>query len=375
MAGSLKQTPFHRCYADSGARLVDFAGWELPVQFSGLVKEHQAVRSAVGAFDVSHMGEARVRGNEALDFANYLVTNDVHSLADGQALYSPMCNASGGIIDDLLVYRVNSNEVFFCFNGATVEKDLAWMREVASNFKVELIDETAHWAQLAVQGPRAQSVLEELAGPTATNLGYYRFVTGLEVAGQADCMVARTGYTGEDGFEIFIRAQSAAALWDAVMETGAAHGIEPCGLGCRDTLRLEAKFLLYGNDITEACNPLEAGLGWTVKFDAGDFVGRDALADIKASGVARKLVGFEMTERGIARHDHRVVDAQGKSVGVVTSGTHSPTLGKAIGLAYVPEGMHKRGTELTIEVRSKNLTAVVVRTPFYKRPEPLDSAH
>ena len=370
MADALLRTPFFDGYGAFSARLVDFHGWQLPVQFASLIEEHQAVRTGVGVFDVSHMGEATAVGQGAAAFVNYLVTNDASKLEDGRAMYTPMCRPDGGIVDDLLVYRVNSEHWFLCFNGANVGKDTAWMAGVAEDFDCEFQGQSEFWGQLAIQGPKALAVMEAVGLPDLDQLQYYHFLHGIEIAGVPGCILARTGYTGEDGFEIFCPIAEAMRIWEAVFSAGADHGIRPCGLGARDTLRLEAKFLLYGNDMSDDTNPLEAGLGWTVKFDKGDFSGRDALLAVKENGLQRRLVGFEMVDRGIARHGYHVVDEQGERIGEVTSGTHSPTLGKAIGLAYVPYGLRKRGTELAIRVRKRSLKARVVKTPFYKRSNP-----
>jgi aminomethyltransferase len=336
----------------------------MPVHFGSLVNEHVAVRSKVGIFDVSHMGEALAEGPGAFDFIQRLITNDAGRLEDGQALYTPMCQPDGGIIDDMLVYRMGPERWFTCFNGATVDKDLAWMREVAGDFDCRFEDQCDAWAQLAIQGPGSEALLDALVDRDLSELGYYWFWADQRVAGVDGCIVARTGYTGEDGFEVFCPVAGAETLWRAIFERPDA---QPCGLGCRDTLRLEAKFLLYGNDMTERTNPLEAGLGWTVKFDKGDFVGRDALLARREAGLERRLVGFEVLDRGVARPGYAVLGADGQAVGQVTSGTHSPTLGKAIGLAYVPNTMRKRGTPIGIQIRNRAAAAQVVKTPFYTR--------
>jgi aminomethyltransferase len=361
---SLRETSLTDEHRALGARLVPFAGWLMPVQYAGIKKEHEAVRNRAGLFDVSHMGEILVEGPRALSEVDRLVTNDVSKLAVGSALYTACCNEAGYILDDLIVYRLENEKVLVVCNASNREKIVTHFSRNLS-LQTPWNDVSDAWSLLALQGPNAVSVMASLGASSAlTELPYFH-VTRATLAG-VDLWVARTGYTGEDGFELFCASDDAVELWRAILEAGRSHGLEPAGLGARDTLRLEAKLMLYGNDISEETHPFEAGLGWVVKLDAGDFIGRDALRDIKAAGLQRKLVGFEMTGRGIARHGYPIV-AGGKRVGEVTSGSPGPTVGRNIGLGYVPLALAKVGTNLGIEIRGKVIDAVVVTTPFYKR--------
>ncbi len=341
-----------------------FAGWRMPVQYKGIKAEHEAVRTRAGLFDVSHMGELVVEGPEAALAVNTLVTNDVSKLEVGQALYTVCCNEAGGILDDLIVYRLEDDKVLVVCNASNREK-------IVQHFATKLPDGGSfrdvsdRWALLALQGPSAAAIIRDVGAPTTvTDLAPFR-VSRAELAG-VEAWVARTGYTGEDGFELFCANEDAVALWRALLSAGKPHGLEPVGLGARDTLRLEARLALYGNDIDESTNPFEAGLGWVVKLDGQDFLGRAALRAIKEAGVDRRLVGFEMTGRGIARHGYPIV-VDGKPVGTVTSGSPGPTVGKNIGLGYVPKALSRVGTTLGIEIRGKVVDALIVRTPFYKR--------
>jgi aminomethyltransferase len=360
----LRETPLADEHRALGARLVPFAGWRMPVQYEGIKKEHDAVRTRAGLFDVSHMGEIVVEGPNAVAAIDRLVTNDVAKLDVGRALYTVCCNESGFILDDLIVYRLEAEKILVVCNASNRNKIVS---HFAKNLSLETPwnDVSDAWALLALQGPNAHAVMTELGAPEAL-LDLDPFgVTRATVAG-VDLWAARTGYTGEDGFELFCANDDAPALWRAILEAGQPHGLQPVGLGARDTLRLEARLMLYGNDIDERTHPFEAGLGWVVKLDAADFIGRDALREIKAAGFDRKLVGFEMTERGIARHGYPIL-AGGTRVGEVTSGSPGPTVGRNIGLGYVPKALSKVGTTLSIEIRGKKVGAVVVTTPFYKR--------
>ncbi len=364
MDENLRRTPLYEAHRELGARLVPFAGYEMPVQYEGIVKEHEAVRERVGLFDVSHMGELFLSGTEAIRVADHLVTNAVWKLEVGQAMYTACCNPSGHILDDLIVYRIGEAKVLVVCNASNRAKISAHFAEHAKG-KCEFEDRSDELCLLALQGPKAAAVMRELGGELA-DLSFFRTAEG-EVA-SIPCRVARTGYTGEDGFEIFVANDRALELWKAIMTAGAAHGIAPIGLGARDTLRLESKLSLYGNDIDETTHPYEAGLGWVVKLDH-DFVGRDALKAIKEDGYERRLVGFEMTGRGIARHGFDIVH-EGQTVGIVTSGSPSPTLGKNIGLGYVPQSLAKVGSTFQIDIRGKKkVDAQVVKTPFYKRKQ------
>ncbi len=336
----------------------------MPVQYEGIKKEHEAVRTRAGLFDVSHMGEIVVEGPGAVAAVDRLVTNDVGKLEVGRALYTVCCNESGFILDDLIVYRLEAEKILVVCNASNRDKIVS---HFAKNLSLETPwnDVSDAWALLALQGPNAHAIMAELGAPEAL-LGLRTFGVARATVAGVDLWAARTGYTGEDGFELFCANEDAAALWRAILAAGEAHGIQAVGLGARDTLRLEARLMLYGNDIDEQTHPFEAGLGWVVKLEAGDFIGRDALRKIKAEGFDRKLVGFEMTERGIARHGYPIV-ADGDRVGEVTSGSPGPTVGRNIGLGYVPKALSEVGTALGIEIRGKQVGAVVVTTPFYKR--------
>ncbi len=362
----LSRTPFFAFHQAAGARLIDFGGWEMPVQYEGILAEHARVRTQVGLFDVSHMGEVRLKGPRALEVADYLLTNRMDDLVDGQARYSPMCTPDGGIVDDLIVYRVAADDIFICVNAANREKDTNWI--VAHNplpDEVEVIAEHDLWAQVAVQGPKAEALLQTLTDTDLSAIAYYAFALGT-VAGVAGCVIARTGYTGEDGFEVFLPVAGADALWPALMAAGAPFGLAPIGLGARDTLRLEAKMLLYGSDMDEQSSPLEAGIAWAVKLDKpADFVGKAALLAQREGRLKKRLVGL-VVEGRIARHGSAILEG-GQPVGEVTSGTRSPTLGENIALAYVPPRLAKPGTRVVVDVRGRTAEAVVQKGPFYKR--------
>jgi aminomethyltransferase len=358
----LKRTPLYALHRELGARMVDFGGWDMPVQYAGILEEHKAVRERVGLFDVSHMGEFRVSGRDALSSLQALTPNDVAKLADGRIHYSAFLTEKGTFVDDLLVYRRSEDDYLLVVNAGNTPKDFAWAKERARG-DVRLEDQSDGWALIAVQGPKAAGLLARISDPDPSDLPYYGFREG-KVAG-SPALVSRTGYTGEDGFEVYCRPENAEAIFRRLLEEGKADGVMPCGLGARDTLRLEAKMALYGNDIDDTVTAFEADLGWIVKMGKGDFIGRDALAAQKAAGVPRKLVGFEMVDRGIARHGYPAKTAAG--AGVVTSGTHSPTLGKPIGLALLPAAASAVGTELEVDIRGRGAAARVVPTPFYKR--------
>lgn len=357
----LKRTPLYDCHVESGARLVDFAGWEMPVQYSGVIEEHRAVRTGAGLFDVSHMGEVRVRGEGAEAFLQRITPNDVSKLAPGRAHYSGLLTERGTYVDDLLIYRLAADDFLVVVNASNADRDFAWMASRTEG-QAEVENVSDRYALLALQGPKAVEILTPLATPGAADLRYYGFLQG-EVAG-VPTLISRTGYTGEDGFELYLDPADAPAVWRKLLEAGAS----PAGLGARDTLRLEAAMALYGHEIDESTTPFEAGLAWVVKLDKGDFLGRGALAAQRERGVGKKLVGFEVQGRGIARQGHGVLSEGGEGVGTVTSGTWSPTFEKALGLAYVPPEMAAPGTPVTVDVRGKGLPAVVVETPFYRRP-------
>ncbi len=364
-ASTLKRTPFHAIHVRSGARLIDFGGWDMPVQYAhGVLAEHATVRNGVGLFDVSHMGEMEIRGPGALEALQKVITNDASSLRDGQAQYTVICQPDGGIVDDVLVYRYSAERFFLCLNASNQEKDFDWIRQHVGS-QADCVYLSEEYAQLALQGRHAPSLLQKLTRFDLTSLGYYTFADA-QVAG-VPCIVARTGYTGEDGFEIFFPPHHAITLWEALMEAGEPFALAPIGLAARDTLRLEMKMALYGNDIDSTTSPLEAGLGWVVKLDKGDFIGAQFLRRQKAEGVTRKLTGFELTERAVPRHGYPVL-VEGQQVGQVTSGTLSPSLDKPIGLAYLPTSASRIGTTFQVDIRGRPKGAVVVKTPFYTRP-------
>ena len=348
----------------AGARLVEFAGWEMPVQYSGVIDEHNAVRTRAGLFDVSHMGEAAVRGPQALDFLQLVTCNNVARLSPGRAQYTALTLPNGAFVDDLLVYMLGEDDYLLVLNAANTAKDLAWLHENAGKHDVSVEDVSSEWAQIALQGPRAEAILQRLVAQDLAEVQYYAFVRA-ELEGGA-CIVSRTGYTGEDGFEIYGPPGTAEGIWQGIVRSGADDGMVPVGLGARDTLRLEARMALYGNDIDDTTTVIEADLGWIVKLKKGEFIGRDVLARQKKEGVTRKLVGFEMGGRAIARHGYAAVK-DGTIVGTVTSGTRAPFLQRNIGLAYLPAGMWEPGTAFEVEIRGRTEPAVVVPTPFYKR--------
>ena len=350
--------------------MVPFGGWDMPVQYAGILAEHKAVREAVGLFDVSHMGEAYLRGPRATEAVQRLTTNDVGGAAAGKAVYTLLCRPDGGIVDDCIFYKRHDDEYFVIVNASNREKDLAWMREQVGDL-VSIDDVSDDTALIAVQGPRAVALVDRLAGGGLTDLASFSFRDAL-VAG-VHCMVARTGYTGEDGFELACPNADAPALWQALLTAGEPDGVLPIGLGARDTLRLEAKLPLYGNDLDDTTTPFEAGLGWAVKLGKGDFLGRDALVAQQAAGLTRTLVGFRIAaeDRAIARHGYPVVDrtrpAGEQQVGVVTSGGPGIVVGGAIGLAYVPPALAAPDGQLTIDCRGKDVAATIVKGKFYKR--------
>jgi aminomethyltransferase len=356
------RTPLYDRHVSAGARVVEFAGWDMPVQYQGILEEHEAVRTRVGLFDVSHMGEVVFRGPRALEALSGLFTNDLGKVADGQAQYGCLCREDGGIVDDVVVYRRAADDLLVCVNAANRQKDFDWLFSHAGGASVA--NESDAWAQLALQGPLAAQLLQRMTNVNLSAVKTYRFASG-EVAG-IPCLVARTGYTGEDGFELFCASPEASRLWDALLEAGQHEKLSPCGLGARDSLRLEMAYRLYGSDMDDRTTPLEAGLGWVVKLDRGEFVGRAALVRQKEQGLQRKLVGFVLTDPGIARHGYPVLQ-DGRSVGEVTSGTRSPSLKISIGLAYVPPALAAEGSTFSVEIRGKPAAAKVVKTPFYTR--------
>jgi aminomethyltransferase len=359
----LKRTPLWDEHRGAGAKLVPFAGYDMPVQYrSGIIAEHQAVRKFAGLFDVSHMGEIEIKGPQALDLVQHVTTNDASKLAYGQAQYSVMCRPDGGAIDDCIVYRMKDGYMIVV-NASNRVKDRDWIAHHAQNFDCEAIDRSDEYALIAIQGPRAEKILAHLTNTKLPQIEYYHFAEG-KVA-DAPAIISRTGYTGEDGFELYIHAGDAVKIWRRLLEVGAADGLVPAGLGARDSLRLEMGYALYGNDLDEKRTPLEAGLGWVTKLDKGDFVGADALRKLKAAGVRQRLVGFVLKDRGFPRHGYEV-RANGQGAGEVTSGTVSPSLEHGVGLAYVATESSKPGTAIEIVVRDKMIPAEVTRPPFYK---------
>lgn len=358
----MKRTPLCDTHRALGGRMVEFAGWEMPVQYTGVIDEHTAVRERAGIFDVSHMGEIEVRGPRAFAMCQRLTVNDVRRLDDGQAQYTLICVEDGGVVDDVIIYRLASDRYLFCVNASNVAAVGEWMTQHAD---AEVVDRSADFAQIAVQGPRATEILTSL---TTLPLGTARPFTFLQgaVAG-SDAITARTGYTGEDGWEVYCAPRDAVRVWNAILDAGRDHGIAPAGLGARDTLRLEAALPLYGHELSRDTTPLEAGLQRFVQLDKDDFIGRAALQQQHGGGLRRRLVGVEMTEAGIPRQGYPI-EVNGEIVGEITSGTKSPTLGKAIGLGYVTPNCGEVGTTLGVKIRSRTIAAEVVKPPFYRRP-------
>jgi len=365
MEQSLRKTAMHAIHVASKGRMVAFAGWDLPVQYSGVIDEHRTVREAAGLFDVSHMGEITVRGPAATEFLQRLTCNNVARLKPGRAQYTALTTPAGTFVDDLLIYMRGDQDYFLVVNAANTPKDAAWILEHAREYDVAIVDESSDWAQLAVQGPRAESILQRIVAAELEGIRYYHFIE-TDLLG-ARCIVSRTGYTGEDGFEVYAPTGNGAAIWNAIMDAGADSGIKPIGLAARDTLRLEARMALYGNDIDDTTTVLEADLGWIVKLEKGDFIGRDVLASQADEGVSRKLVGFEMQGRPVARKGYRTFQ-KGCEVGAVTSGTFAPFLKKSIGMTYLPVEGCEVGSEFEVEIRGRREGAIVVQTPFYQRP-------
>ena len=362
-ATDLKRTSLFDIHSASKARLVDFGGWHMPVQYTGILEEHNAVRHGVGLFDVSHMGEIEIRGPQALTLTNYVSSNDAARLKIGQAHYSGLLSEAGGFVDDILVHKVADDHFFLCVNASNQEKDFDHI--VARNtFEATVDFASERYSQIAIQGPKAAATLQKLTSTDLSAIKYYWFADG--VVSGVPARIAHTGYTGEDGFEIYIPPAYAPSLWNQLLDASAEFGGKACGLGARNTLRLEAKMALYGHELRDDINPFEADLAWIVKMDKCEFVGKAALAEALQHGITRKLVGFEMLDRGIARDGYPVL-LQNEEAGWVTSGGPSPTLNKNIGLAYVPASLAEPGTEIQISIRNTGVRAVIVPTPFYKR--------
>jgi aminomethyltransferase len=361
----LKLTPLFEEHEKAGAKLIPFAGYMMPVQYpTGIVAEHNAVRTSCGLFDVSHMGEVFVSGRQALDLVQHVTTNDASKLVVGQAQYSVICQDDGAAVDDCIVYKFADDRYMVVVNASNKDKDFAWLQSHKHDFDCELVDRSDDYALIAIQGPKAPEILARVTDTNLDGIKYYHFEEG-RVAG-VEAIISRTGYTGEDGFELYVGSGDAVTVWRRLLEVGAQENLQPTGLGARDSLRLEMGYALYGNDIDDRRTPLEAGLGWVVKLDKGEFVGKEALVALKAAGIKEKLVGFELKDRGFPRHGYGV-RVNGEPAGEVTSGIHSPSLGKGIGMAYVPVDSSKAGNEIEIMVRDKGVMAEVVKTPFYKQ--------
>jgi aminomethyltransferase len=361
----MKTTVFNSKHKQLGARMVEFAGFEMPVEYSGINAEHLAVRNSVGVFDVSHMGEIWVKGPGARPLLDYVLSNDPGVLSNGKAQYTCFPNGRGGIVDDLIVHQFEDQKYFLVVNASNIEKDFSWLQK-QNKFGAILENSSDRISQLAVQGPRAINVLQKITDVNLSEIKSFTFVTG-SIGGVDNVIIAATGYTGAGGFELYTDASNPLDLWDAVFEAGKEYDIKPIGLAARDTLRLEMGYCLYGNDITDETSPIEAGLGWITKFNDGrQFIDRDYLLNQKNKGVSRKLVGFELIDRGIPRHNYKVFNKEDELIGEVTSGTMSPSLKKGIGMAYVKSSYANAGSEIFIEIRDKRLLAKVVKLPFYK---------
>ncbi|MFV9506698.1 MAG: glycine cleavage system aminomethyltransferase GcvT [Oscillochloridaceae bacterium umkhey_bin13] len=363
----LLRTPLYAAHLATGARMVEFGGWAMPVQYRGLIEEHQAVRQQAGLFDISHMGRFMVRGPQAEAFLQYVITSDISAIPLGQSNYGLLCRPDGGIIDDVFVYHL-PDEYLVVVNASNRAKDWDWLTSQASGFAVELEDRSEHWAMLALQGPAAEALLTTADDSTTAELDSLPFhgVALTNVFG-VTVLIARTGYTGEDGFELFFKTEYAELMWSRLLALGPAEqSVLPCGLGARDSLRFEPCLALYGHELSDSINPYEARLGWVVKLNKGEFVGREALAAIKAAGPSRRLTGFELVGRGIARADYPVHSLEGEPIGQVTTGMPSPTLGKPLGMAFVPTALSSEGSEFDIIIRNKPVRARAVKMPFYK---------
>lgn len=360
----MKNTALTHVHEKLGAKMVPFAGYNMPVQYEGVNAEHETVRTGVGVFDVSHMGEFFLKGENALALIQKVTSNDASKLVDGKAQYSCLPNNDGGIVDDLIVYKIADNHYMLVVNASNIEKDWNWISS-HNDLGVEMINASDEYSLLAIQGPKAAAAMQSLTSIDLANMPYYSFQIG-DFAGVSNVTVSATGYTGSGGFEIYFKNEDAETIWNKVFEAGAAFGIKPIGLAARDTLRLEMGFCLYGNDINDTTSPLEAGLGWITKFDK-EFTNSTNLKAQKEAGVTKKLVGFELIERGIPRHDYEIVDAEGNNIGIVTSGTMAPSLGKGIGMGYVKTEFAAIDSDIYIKIRNNNVAAKVVKMPFYKK--------
>jgi aminomethyltransferase len=360
----MKRTPLYDRHRALGAKTVEFGGWDMPVQYSGIIEEHHATRNAAGLFDISHMGQINVHGPDALAFLQHLTTQDIATIAPGMANYALLCYPDGGIVDDIFVYHL-PDHYLVVVNASNTDKDFAWMQQHSGDFNVQIDNVSATTTMLALQGPRAEQILDRVTDVDVKALWFHGVINGT-LFGEVPAIIARTGYTGEDGFELFLENAYAERVWDGLLAEGQADGLKPIGLGARDSLRFEPKLALYGHEISDTINPYEAGLGWVVKLDKGPFIGREALERIKADKPQRKIVGLEMIGRGIARQGYPVVTTQGETVGEVTSGMPAPTIGKNLALALVRSDVAKIGTELDVIIRGKPIRAQVIKTPFYQ---------
>ncbi len=369
----LKRTALFEEHQRLGGRLIDFGGWELPVQYSGVMDEHLACRATAGLFDVSHMGEVHIEGADAENYLNFLVTNDVSRLAIGQAQYTAMCHETGGIVDDLVIYRRASDRFLVVVNASNTDKDYRHMSLVQQQFQskwkdLRISNESPNYTQIAIQGRQAEAILSKITRVSLNSMRTYWFAEGT-VLNDIQALLGRTGYTGEDGFEIYIPWERGPAVWRALLEAGSPLGLKPCGLGARDTLRLEMKYPLYGNELSDETHPLIAGLGWVTKLNKGDFIGRSSILQAKEKGMNRQLIGIKLLDRGIPRHGYELFDSEGiQRIGEVTSGTQSPSLKQAIGIGYVDLAHSAIGSRLTVDIRGVKTPAEVVPTPFYKKP-------
>jgi aminomethyltransferase len=360
----MKRTPLYKRQKELGAKTVEFGGWDMPVQYTGIIDEHMATRNAAGLFDISHMGQINVSGADALSFLQSIATQDVASIPEGFANYSLLCYPDGGIVDDIFIYHL-PGYYLVVVNASNTDKDFVWMQQHVDGFAVELENVSAETTMLALQGPRAEAILGRVTDMDIEALPFHGVTPG-RLFGDVPAIIARTGYTGEDGFELFFGNEHALRVWDGLLEAGRPDGLKPVGLGARDSLRFEPKLALYGHEISESVNPYEAGLGWVVKLDKGPFAGREALRQIKEAGPHRKLVGLEMVGRGIARAGYRVTTTEGEQAGEVTSGMPAPSIGKNLALALVRTEVAKAGSELDVIIRDKPVRAKVVKTPFYQ---------
>ncbi|MBI3534431.1 MAG: glycine cleavage system aminomethyltransferase GcvT [Deltaproteobacteria bacterium] len=370
----LKQTSLFEEHKKLGGRLVDFGGWELPVQYTGVIGEHLACRKNAGLFDVSHMGEIEIKGADAEAFLNHLVTNNIANMSNEQAQYTTVCNPSGGIIDDVITYKHSKENFLVVVNASNTEKDFAWFKKAAQDFPCKnftLTNESPNYTQIAIQGPRACEILQKLTPVNLSGVKTYWFTTG-KILNTINAIIARTGYTGEDGFEVYTRWHDGPKVWQALLEVGQPLGLKPCGLGARDTLRLEMKYPLYGHELNDVTNPLEANLSWVVKLEKENFIGKQAILKAKQDGLTKELIGLKLIDRGIPRQGYSVFNEHSDTkIGQITSGTQSPSLNCAIGIAYVNKNLNlpnlKNGSKITVEIRGSKILAEVVPTPFYKK--------